>query len=309
MKTKVKVALITASATIIASIAGSVVGKAIEYKNNQNEIITAFGNTDITIGDNNIITYNNIVDNIQKLQTENASLSEQSTKYVKDLKNANDEYTKLKQESDKKIHELEQQLNEQIIVNLNNPELKILGENINTTLVDYVASINGHTYYLEDFLNQILPEKISYQSNCVQYGENLPERVNVVKEKNMLANNNGFLVYNQDNSFYMGGVKYDSGLVLSETWQDCSIYINTNKKYSKLTFTLGHVDNSNTAHRMLKISYLNADGEYIPTEFDCYGGMPKQEVSIDIFNTETVKIYVPQGSYQQFGLADMYLVK
>lgn len=305
-------------AALVGAVATAILGRAAIYKeyvsiNNMttlyNEYLVITGLVDEGILADDLTLANRVEyigESIQKTQAI----------YEEELETAKNTYDSLYQDYEmlkNKYDQIQQEklnLENMTTATLFETDVIISGEKVNTTTKDFVATVNGHTYYLEEFLNEFLPEKLSGDLNGVQYGENLPEKVNVVKQERMLANNNGFVLYNQNDTFYMGGEAYNSGLVNASTWQDCSIYINANGMYSKLVFTIAHIDNTNTSHRTLNISYLGADGEYIlGRSLDLYGGMQKQEVSIDIFNTDTIKLEMTQGRYEQFGLADVYLVK
>ena len=87
---------------------------------------------------------------------------------LKKLEDSSESILEYKKEYDSLIEELEY-LKQQKIATLSTPNLKILGENIDSTLIDYVALINGRTYYLEEFLNTFLPDEISNNNNIVQY--------------------------------------------------------------------------------------------------------------------------------------------
>ena len=78
-------ALITGTATIIAGFIGGMgYGKSSEQKNIQNEIQAVMGNVVNITGNDNEVTINNIkdlVDEYQRLQSQNKSLLDQNSKY------------------------------------------------------------------------------------------------------------------------------------------------------------------------------------------------------------------------------------
>lgn len=199
-------------------------------------------------------------------------------------------------------------LKEQTTAILSSPDIKILGEDTNTTLIDYVASIDGHTYYSENLLNTFLPEKISYDNGMIQYGENVPERVNVISQK-LIHDDSGVLCYNGNSHFAMGLREYSNGIV-KKAYSSGSLKIACDKKYSQLSFTLGHIDNSGADGTSLSISYMDSNGEYQETFYkNLYQDMPVDSFSVPIYNTETVKIEIPYINGGQYGLADVYLIK
>ncbi len=64
-------------------------------------------------------------------------------------------------------------------VQFSEPDLLIEGEELDTTLKDYVAKIDGHTYYREELLNLFLPEELSVSGGKLSYGDPTLERLNV----------------------------------------------------------------------------------------------------------------------------------
>ncbi len=143
-------------------------------------------------------------------------------------------------EENKELETTLQNLKEQKTAILSSPDLRILGEDINTTLTDYVASIDGHTYYSENLLNIFLPEKMTYIDEIVKYGDDVPERINAVSKKR-IHDNSELLCYNGDAHFMMGLQEYSSGIV-NNWYRSGSLKIACNEEYSQLSFTLGHVD-------------------------------------------------------------------
>jgi len=309
MKKKIKITLINAASTIIAALIG-VWGTKNYDRMKVTNAFTVDGN--IIIGNANDITDDDIskfVKDYLELQIRNTSLSKQNTDYSNDLKDANNKYERLEAESNDTIHKLEQKLKEQKVVILSSPDLKVLGENIDTPLINYVASIDGHTYYSEDFLNTFLPNELSINDSMVQYGRDIPEKVNVVSE-GLIYDDSEFDFYNGNAHFTMSLHDYNNGLVNRNRWGG-TLSIAAERNYSKLSFVLGHVDNTGSADKKLIIYYLDTDGEYKETySVTMHKDIPVDTITVPIYNTKTVKIITTTNSSDtQYGLADIYLIK
>ena len=173
-------------------------------------------------------------------------------------------------------------LKEQKTAILSSPDVKILGEDMDITLTDYVAIIDGHTYYSENLLNIFLPEKITFTDEIVNYGENVPEKVSVVSEKR-IHDNSELICYNGNSHFTMGLQEYSNGIV-NNWYRSGSLKIACDEKNSQLSFTLWHVDNSGTDGTSLSISYMDSNGEYKETFFKKLNSdMPVESFSVPIY--------------------------
>lgn len=192
---------------------------------------------------------------------------------------------------------------------LSTPDAVISGEAMDTPLVDYVATIASHHYYSEDFLNTFLPHKISTEDGKVFYDKDAPEKVNVVYS-GLIYNNKNFEVNNGKRHFTMNLKKYDNGLI-PNYYDESLLTIGCDKKYSYLSFTLGHLDNGYTCSRRLTVYYMDDDGNFKEAQaFSLYGDMPVASYSVPIYNTRTVKITVSDpSSWGEYALADVYLVR
>lgn len=200
-------------------------------------------------------------------------------------------YKRLELESNNKIQELEEKLEAQTIAVLSSPDLNVLGEDITPTLMNYMAHIDGHTYYLEGFLNTFLPDKLSNNDGVICYGEDIPERVNVVFA-GLIYDDFYFDIYEGESHFTMSLQDYNNGFVIKE-YPSGTLSIACNGKYSHLLFTLGHVDNSGTSRRKVKIYYLNSDGKYIEIfSMEMNKDVPTDTYEVPIYNTKIVKITI-----------------
>lgn len=189
---------------------------------------------------------------------------------------------------------------------LSEPRLNILGEDVETSWKDYMASIDGANFYSEGLLNSFLDESIRYQDGTIYYGKDIPVRVNAVSA-GLLYDGLALDVYDEDSHFSMGNRDYSSGIVAKAYVFD-TVRIACDKNYSRMNFMLGHVDNTGTGSGELKISYLE-NGKTIEAEtIELSDGMAKMEYSIPIHNTPTVTIEL-RALGTSFGLADICLVK
>ncbi len=282
----------------------AIVGGAIGYNINIHDAVTynninSYIKSELVIPglmDKEILSLENPFEQIQKIAS---TMSEQKTNYDKSLNEISGENEELKA----KLEELEGQK----LAELSSPELNILGESKDTTLKDYMATIDGHTYYLEGFLNTFLPDEISYNEEIIQYGKDVPEKVNVVSE-NLIYDPCKFEIYN-GTYFTMGHQEYSNGIV-SEEYGSGSFSIDCNREYSSLSFIPGHIDDSGSYERTLTISYLGDDGTYKEIKtIDMNIEMSMEQVILPIYNTKTVRITSTSSADTQYGLADIYLIK
>lgn len=192
------------------------------------------------------------------------------------------------------------------------PELTVKGEDIDTTMKDYVATIDGKNYYQETLLNTyILDDEISLQDGVLRYAATAAERVKVTDT--IIYDKENFSIVEETSDYMIGSDICTYGLVSGRS-PSSSIFIECGEEYSTLVFNLGHINNSDSGNRDLRILYLDSDGEYRETySYKLNESMPYlKEVSVQIYNTQTVKITVNGryiNIYDQYGLTNMYLVK
>lgn len=203
---------------------------------------------------------------------------------------------------------LQSELQSQVLVKLRTPNAYISGEQSDTTIKDYLALINSHNYYSEEFLNSFLPKSLVYEDDIIYYDKEAPERINVINS-GVIYDNSGFNLCNGSSHFTMGLQDYNNGIRPNDDYRHF-VYIACNKNYSQISFTLGHVDNTDRKDRELTIYYMDNEGNFKEsTTISLYGDMPIQSYSIPIYNTRTVKIGMSDGWYGDYALADIYLVK
>ena len=272
------------------------------------------------------VTYNNIEAYIEQLMVipglvdEDVLLPETPFEQLEAVANqmseTNQEYNELLEEKESLTMEVEQlkteieQLKEQKIAELSSPKLKIKGEDIDTTFTDYMATVDGRTYYLEGFLNMILPDEISNDGGLVQYGKDMPEKVNVISE-GLAYDESGMVVHKGETSFSMGTENYSFGIT-TKSYSDGKVNIECDGKYSELTFVLGHINASGSTDYTLTVSYLDASGTFVKSRsIEADEKMPILTYNVPIYNTKTVQITSEGdgGGGAMYGLVDIYLIK
>ena len=156
---------------------------------------------------------------------------------------------------------------------LSEPKLHILGEEVESSWKDYMATIDGATFYSEGLLNSFLSEPIQYQDGAIYYGKDIPERVNVISA-GLYYDGLALDVYDENSHFFMGNTEYSSGIVARAYISD-TIRIACGENYSHIEFLLGHVDNTRTGRGKLRVSYLE-NGKSIEAEaVELSDGIPK----------------------------------
>lgn len=259
--------------------------------------------------------YNNILDGLRKYLIsigKNESLIETYTtdELLDMLSQTSVSVSATETENEHLIAELKE-LKKQTTAILFSPKLKILGESIDSTMKNHIAIIDGHIYYSENLLNTFLPESIMYKDEVILYGQATPEKVNVI-DLGLLYDNSNYKIYDGSSHFTMSHQDYFNGIVLKSAAAG-SVSIACNENYSELSLIPGHIDNTPSGNRTLKISYRNSNGIFIEGKsVDLYAEMPIDPISVPIYNTKTVKIEitgVPIGGEPIYGLANIYLIK
>ncbi|MDO4327617.1 MAG: hypothetical protein Q4E24_16605 [bacterium] len=206
------------------------------------------------------------------------------------------------------------ELSSKTMAELSAPSLVINGESIDTTLKDYVAVINGKNYYMESLLNScILDEQLSVKDDTLYYAETASERVKAVTDALLHDNADGRFEIQKESSDYLIGTKSCTYGLVNKQWGSggATICIECEGKYSTMEFGIGHVNDSGRGDKTLNIYYRNTDGDYVLTYTKKLNGdMAYEDVSVDIFNTSTVKIeYLGSYGSVRYGMTDIYLVK
>lgn len=186
------------------------------------------------------------------------------------------------------------------------------GESINST----IAKVDGHYYYGETFIEAyLLKEKIDYdvQSQTIIVGNSQPEKVKFTWDK-MVYNPSGVDNYllTDNRTFSMAAKSYSEGIVLSE---NDYFYVQLDGKYSKISFTYGHIDGTNLGDLELTFFAVDDNNESYTTFLQTIkmpGEMTSKEIEVPIGYAKTIKVVVSDGNdwdsdRANFGLTNIYL--
>lgn len=168
-------------------------GKSSEQKNIQNEIQAAMGNVVNFMGDNSEVTINSVkdlVDEYQRLQSQNKSLLDQNTKYFSDLSEANYQVNALQTKTNDipeiKFNDLSLLIDVQdIAINKNNSMVTIDGRNyFSREIVESLIS-DGQNFTIKDdtlFIGKVIAEKANlFGQNVLNKSQHL-QYMNTVKD-------------------------------------------------------------------------------------------------------------------------------
>lgn len=191
-------------------------------------------------------------------------------------------------------------------------ELMNNGELVSNAMV----KVDGHYYYEETFIESYLrKEEINYdvQQQTIIVGDALPEKVKFAWDK-MAFNPHGIDNYQlSDNStFSMAKKTYSEGIVLSE---NDYFYVQLDGNYSKMSFTYGHVDDTNLGDLELTFFAVDDDNEAyhnVLKTITLPGEMTTKEIEVPIGYANTIKVVVSDGDdwdsdRASFGLTNIYL--
>lgn len=245
MDSTVRGAVITGIATVLAALIGGIGGRTFEKRNNQteiNEVFSQSGNI-ISVEDSNV-TINDIaqfIKDYQDIQIENTSLQNQNTKYSEALDDANSKIAELegsadhvKEESDSKVRELEEQLKAIPNIEYTNLGLSIDGTDVMINKNNSMAVINGKEYFSKDIINGILSDdqNIEIQDNVLSIGKILPDKANLTD----------FWVVSYENYNILDSVKDSYGYSYTKpiyfSGNSGNIVFNLESKYSYFKFTV-----------------------------------------------------------------------
>lgn len=179
-----------------------------------------------------------------------------------------------------------------------------------------MAKVDGHYYFEETVIESYLrKEEINYdaQNQTIVVGDSVPEKVKFVWDK-MAFNPHEIDNYTlSDNStFSMATKTYSEGIVLSE---NDYFYVQLDGKYSKMSFTYGHVDNTNLGDLELKFFAVDENNEAyhnILKTITLPGEMTTNEIEVPLGYAKTIKVVVSDGDdwdsdRASFGLTNIYL--
>ena len=243
MNKTILAALIGAGATISAAIIGLNAGKSSEQKNIQNEINEVMGDMVNIIGDDNEVTINDIkdlVEDYQNLQKQNKSLTDQNMKYFDELTEASDKIKDYENQTNTRVQELEQQLNDSPDIQFKDIGLSVNGENIPINSTKSSAIINNRIYYSDEFVKSLIGSKnsISIQDDTMYIGKIIKEKSSLLDEWILDSSGAG---YENNLTDSYGNIHTNA---LQFYYNTCSIIYNLNGEYSLLKCNISIRDNA-----------------------------------------------------------------
>lgn len=281
MNKTIKAALITGVATIIAGFIGGMgYGKSSEQKNIQNEIHTAMGNVVNITGNDNEVTINSIkdlVDEYQRLQSQNQSLLEQNTKYFSDLSEANYQ-----------VNTLQSKTNDMPEIKFNNLSLLIDTQDIPINKNNSMVTIDGRDYFSREIVESLIPDDQNFtiKDDTLFIGKVIAEKANLYEQ----------WVVDSFDCDYEDAINDSLGSTCINSlvmWTNgVHVTFNLNKNYSRLKFKLSsYNENKNNVNGFILIK---ADEEIVYTSPVLNIYTEKIDVDIPINNCATLTI-IGQG--------------
>lgn len=240
--------------------------------------------------------------------------SSDKDKTIEKLNEDNDKLTEDNEKKQSKIEDYEKRKEAELIGSklIVDGELMNNGELVSNAMV----KVDGHYYYEETFIESYLrKEEINYdvQQQTIIVGDALPEKVKFAWDK-MAFNPHGIDNYQlSDNStFSMAKKNYSEGIVLSE---NDYFYVQLDGNYSKMSFTYGHVDDTNLGDLELTFFAVDDDNEAyhnVLKTITLPGEMTTKEIEVPIGYANTIKVVVSDGDdwdsdRASFGLTNIYL--
>ena len=188
-------------------------------------------------------------------------------------------------------------------------ELMNAGESINNT----VAVIDGNNYYSQSFLNTYILDddshiKYNETENAVILGNQKPEKTKFNWD-GMVTDTDKVIYYRLGDSetFSMGTDVYNEGCRIEA---NASFYVHLKCKYSKMSFTYGHIDNTERDNLELTIFALDENRETYTTVIKTItlsGEMEPKDIEIPISYASAIKVVVSDGFYKaKYGLSNIY---
>ncbi|MBR2095168.1 MAG: hypothetical protein IJ908_06120 [Fibrobacter sp.] len=243
------------------------------------------------------------------------TLSSKISSFSQTISKKDEEMSQMKSqiaELKSKISELESRKEAEIV----DAKLVVEGEVISESSSNAVARVDGHSYFSESVLNTFLDNKISYSTNnnTLTYGEEQPEKEKFDWSLVSDYSNVSYYASGGGETFKMSTDKYDHGIVCNYyRYNETVAYIQLKKKYSEISFTVGHIDGTSMSGRTLYIYTTDEYGNYTSEakyRLDLYGEMPVTVQNVPINYAQSIKIMISKSSdNSQYGLADIYLHK
>lgn len=202
------------------------------------------------------------------------------------------------------------ELHSQTVAKIQAATLIVDGEQIDENIPNSVADVDGHLYYSESLLNTFLSEPISFDfsKSTVFFGTERAEKI--VFPASMITQSD-FAVYavGSGNSFVMGTDTYDNGFV-KRYGNSKRLYANLKGKYSKMSFTVGHIDGTASENVTLYIYAKNGNDKYrLLKTYELTYEMFPEEKTVELNYADGLQIVI-EGSYSaEYALADIYLYR
>lgn len=255
MSNTIKAAIITGIATIVSAVIGVSFGKSSEQKNIQYEIHTAMGDVVNVTSNNNEVTINSVkdlVDEYQRLQSQNKSLLDQNTKYFSDLSDANYQ-----------VNELQSFTDDMPEIKFNNLALSIDAQDIPINKNNSMVTIDGRDYFSREITEKIIPinQNVIIKNDTLFVGRVVVNSSNLFEHKVMDQSNCGI----QDTATDSYGNVYTNFLFMQTQYNynhDYIIYV-LNEQYSLLRFSVSIRDNAKLDRK--GVLTIKADDQVIYT--------------------------------------------
>ena len=229
-KTAIIVAVIGGFATVGGSICGVIWGNNYGENHQEQYIESQISNVS---GDNNTVTINSVsdlVDEYNKLVSENETLKAQNMSYFNDLS-----------DTSSRLEEVETQMGNTPIFSYANVALSIDGEDISINTNNSMVTIDGRDYVSKEIMEKLVPDNQSViiKDDTIYVGQVIADKAYLFDQW-VMDRSNCEMVASVTDSY---GNIYTNALSFSSANQGDVIY-NLNKKYSQLKFTIAVNENS-----------------------------------------------------------------
>lgn len=269
MSETIKGAVIGAIITGVIGIIGTVIATHMAKNQGEQETINQLNSQMANVsGDNNTVTINSVDDLINEysaLTSENKSLVSQNTKYYDELEEAKGKIKEYENNSNSKVQELEQQLNDKPDVQFKNLGLSIAGDIIPINSNESSVIVNNRTYYADEFINSIINSKIVDENISLTIQDDIVYLGKIIKEKSQLLDQWVFdhsYVQTYDNITDSYGKMHTNSLVFKNS-SNCYITYNLNREFSFIKFNLFVCDDA--SNNRIGTLTIKADDEIVYT--------------------------------------------
>lgn len=241
MTDTIKAALITGILGFIATIAAAIIGvhfgKTSEQKNIQNEINEVLGNVVNITGNDNEVTVNNIkdlVDEYQRLQSQNKSLLDQNSKYFSDLTEANYQ-----------VNALQSKANDMPSINFNNLSLSIDARDIPINKNNSMVTIDGKDYFSKEIIEKLIPnnQNMTIKDDTLFIGKVIAVKANLYNQRVV----DSFIYDNVDNIVDSYGNIHTNTLCFNPSYynsRDAYVVFNLDNKFNYLDMSISISENT-----------------------------------------------------------------